>query len=96
MSARKCVTPIFNIWFGALKWSIDPCKKLPGVMLLGEANREAPATCAGANRSHARRRALIVGGQKRVTLGNKRERRYQRALSAEIQGIDNEHENEHD
>jgi hypothetical protein len=77
MSARKCVTPIFNIWFGALKWSIDPCKKLPGVMLLGEANREAPAQaelrppCAGANRSHARRHDLIVGGQKRVTLGNK-------------------------
>ena len=47
------MTRRFNTLFGALKWSFDPCKKLPEVMLLGEANREAPAqaelhpTCAG-------------------------------------------------
>jgi hypothetical protein len=44
----------FNSLFESVKWSIDPCEKLLwGVMLLGGANREAPAqaelrpTCAG-------------------------------------------------
>jgi hypothetical protein len=49
------VTRKFNLLFGAVKGSIDPCEKLWGVMLLGEANREAPAqtelrpTCTGAS-----------------------------------------------
>ena len=47
------MTGKFNTLFGAVKGSIDPYENF-GVMLLGEANREAPAqaelrpTCAGA------------------------------------------------
>ena len=64
-----------------------PCPEAEGALGLGfQPHNRSPS------RRRARYRALIVGGQKRVTLGNKRERRRQQGAFAEIQGIDNEHD----
>jgi hypothetical protein len=42
--------------------------------------------------NRSRRRALIVGGQKAVTLGNKTRTKASTGAFGEIQGIDNEHD----